>query len=946
MEEFPIKRAFIEEVFPVKEVSGESAKEKNIRHGHISTLHIWWARRPLASSRTTSYASLIEYSEEKEGEIKEFIKKLAKWENSTDLEIIKKAREDIKKSLGYVPRVLDPFSGGGAIPLECLRLGCEVYANDYNPVAVLILKSVLEYPQKYGRKESIKTMENKDSYEDTKKWKSILKYDTDDKNPLLEDVKKWGNWVLEEAKKEIGRFYPVEEDGSIPVGYIWARTVPCQNPSCNAEIPLMRQFWLAKKSNKKVALYPYVENGEVKFKIIKDTDTKTKIIKKGGKEHVIFELPKIIEPQNSEYFDPSEGTVKKGIVTCPVCGSTISAKTLKKLFQEKKNGEKLIAVVLHNPKERGKKYRVATEKDVKIFKEAEKYLEKKREEFIDKWGFNPVPDEKMPKNMTGCIAPPNYGMYMWEDLFNARQKLALITFMDKIREAYYKILDELKDRDGIENKEDYAKAVVTYLALALDRLADKNANLVVYNVAGEKIEHVFGRQALPITWDYIELDPFSDANGDWKANLNWVVYVLEHLSQIPPTETNFIPKVTQASATSLPYPDNFFDAVFTDPPYYNSVPYADLSDFFYVWLKRTIGDLYPDLFSTPLTPKSQEITEMASWDKERYAYKDKKFFEENLKKAFKEIYRVLKPNGIAVIVYAHKTTEGWETIINALLESGLIITASYPLHTEMKARLRAKESAALASSIYIVARKMQKEEIGWLNEVKEEIKKHLHKKLDKLWKEGIGGADFFISAIGSAIEIFGKYNKIMDYEGNEIKGDKLLEYVREIVTDYAVKQIIHNGFAEELSPLSRFYLLYRWSYGTSKVIFDEARKLAQSVGLNLEKEWNKGFIKKDKEYIYLLGPHERKLEELKEPKDLVDVLHKVLKLWEKGDREGIIKTLQETNYLKDSFFKFAQAISETLPKDSKEKKLLDGFLVGRENIIKSAKDEKLDKWIK
>ena len=553
-----------------------------------------------------------------------------------------------------------------------------------------------------------------------------------------------------------------------------------------------------------------------------------------------------------------------------------------------------------------------------------------------------MPDEELKRVPVsfGVINVWVYGMNKWGDLFNARQKLALITFVDKVREAYYKILEELKDREDIEDKEDYAKAVVTYLALMLGKLEDWNSTLSVWRGDQERNEHVFNRQALPMVWDYGERNPFEGNLMSPKG----IDLIIEHLSQIPPTENNSIPKVTQASATSLPYPDNFFDAVFTDPPYYDNVPYSYLSDFFYVWLKRTIGDLYPDLFSTPLTPKSQEIvayTHNKSWEDA------KKFFEENLKKAFKEIYRVLKPNGIAVIVYAHKTTEGWETIINALLESGLVITASYPIHTEMKARLRAKESAALASSIYIVARKMQKEEIGWLNEVKEEIKKHLHKKLDKLWEEGIGGADFFISAIGSAIEIFGRYNKIMDYEGNEIKGDKLLEYVREIVTDYAVKQIIHNGFADELSPLSRFYLLYRWSYGTSKVIFDEARKLAQSVGLNLEKEWNKSFIKKDKEYIYLLGPHERKLDELKEPKDLVDVLHKVLRLWEKGDREGIIKTLQETNYLKDSFFKFAQAISETLPKDSKEKKLLDGFLVGRENIIKSAREQKrLDEFFK
>ena len=395
-----------------------------------------------------------------------------------------------------------------------------------------------------------------------------------------------------------------------------------------------------------------------------------------------------------------------------------------------------------------------------------------------------------------------------------------------------------------------------------------------------------------------------------------------------------IPNVFMASATELPFPDNYFDAVFTDPPYYDNVPYSYLSDFFYVWLKRAVGDLYPELFSTPLTPKSKEIvayTNNRSWEEA------KEYFENMLSQSFKEIHRILKPNGIAVIVYAHKTTSGWETLINSLLDSGLVITASWPINTEMKARLRAKESAALASSIYIVARKMEREPTGWFNEVKEELKKHLNKKLDRLWKEGVSGADFFISAIGSAIEVFGKYEKVMDYEGNVIRADKLLEYVRELVTDYAVRQILHNGIAGELSPLARFYLLYRWSYQTAKVHFDEARKLAQSVGVDLQKVWNRSFVVKDKEYIYLLGPHERNLKELENAKELVDVLHKVLLLWEKGKRDEITETLQETGWLKDSFFRFAQAVSECLPTDSKEKKLLDGFLTGKERIISEAK---------
>lgn len=347
---------------------------------------------------------------------------------------------------------------------------------------------------------------------------------------------------------------------------------------------------------------------------------------------------------------------------------------------------------------------------------------------------------------------------------------------------------------------------------------------------------------------------------------------------------------------------------------------------------------------TPLTPKTKEICEMKSWDPKRYANKDKQFFEDMLKKAFKEIARVLKPDGIATIVYTHKSTSGWETLINSLLESGLVPTASWPIDTEMKARLRAKGSAALASSIYFVCRKMERKETGWLNEVKEEIKNHITKKLESLWEEGVSGADFFIAGIGSAIEIFGKYKKVMDYEGREIGAGELLEYVREVVTDYAVRQILHNGIAGELSALTRFYILWRWTYGEAKVHFDDARKLAQSAGVNLEKEWNKGFIKKEKEFIRVLGPQERTLEELEDAIDLIDVLHKVLLLWKEGRKEEMKEVLKVTGYgTKESFYRVAQAISETLRNESKEKKLLDGFLSGKEKLkdeVKSVSKER------
>lgn len=886
-----IDKRFIEVTFPVKEVSQISATEKNIRHGHISTLHIWWARRPLASSRATSYAALIPAADDavELEKKKQFIIELSKWENSLNENLLEKARKEIlEASNGIRPRVLDCFAGGGSIPLEALRLGCETHAVDYNPVAVLILKCTLEYPQKYGRADNLPS--------DLKLGKPKSG------NTLLDDVERWGSWVLEEAKKEIGRFYPPDEDGAIPVGYIWARTIPCQNPICGAEIPLMRQFWLAKKNNKEVALFPYVVDKSVKFKIVGT-----------GYEN----WPKD--------FDPDKGTVSRAVVFCPVCGSTIDDDTTRKLFQNGKAEERLVAIVLHHPGKSGKTYRLATDNDLKIFKEADVYLEKKRKELMDEWGIDPVPDEPLPPKETLGFRVQRYGMLKWGDLFNSRQKLALITFVEKVRKAHQRMLIE-----GID--EEYAKAVVSYLGLGINRLADKDSILCRLIPQTEAIGFTYGRQALPMLWDFIELNPIEHASS-WLTILDEILQNIKNCCSYQ----NILVAVFQSSSTSLPYPDNYFDAVFTDPPYYDNVPYSYLSDFFYVWLKRSIGDLYPDLFLTPLTPKRDEI--VAYSHNEGGFEAGKKYFEEMLKKSFQEIYRVLKPNGIVTIVYTHKSTSGWETLINSLLDSGLVPTASWPIDTEMKARLRAKESAALASSIYFVCRKMDRIETGWLNDVKAEIKNHIHNKLDRLWEEGIGGADYFVAAIGSSIEIFGKYKKVLDFEGSVIGADKLLEYVREIVTDYTVKKILHNGIAGQLSPLTRFYILWRWTYGEARVHFDEARKLGQSSGLDISQEWNKSFIKKEKEFISVLGPQDRKIEQLEGSEEMIDILHRVLLLWKDGKKDKIRKVLSETGYGQNEvFYRAAQAISETLAPDSKEKKFLDGFLSGKEKIKEDLKE--------
>lgn len=927
-------RRFIEDSFPVKEVGDISAKEKNIRRGHISTLHIWWARRPLAASRSTIYASLIPTDLDIVNwqNIQSFIIELSKWENSNNLPLIEKARKDILDANGGIPpKILDPFAGGGSYPLEALRLGCEVFSNDYNPVAALIEKATLEYPQKFNAifdnlpYWASHANSNRKLYEDSKSLQiSLLDNSIDlninsNVNPLYNSVKYWGEWLLNEAKNKLSNFFPCDPDGSIPIGYIWSRAILCQNPQCGVEIPLFRQFWLSKKKNNRVSLYPVISENMVKFKIISDSDG-TWV--KG--------------------FNPDEGTVRKAIATCPRCGSIIDANTTRGLFNSGKSSQIPIAVVLSSKNGSTKKFRLINENDLTIINSAQEKLKIERARLQEIWGFEPVPNEIIltpdgeefhDGGLNWCFSPVMlYGMTKWGDLFNDRQNLSFIVIADLIRDVYKEILEQT-------NNTEFAKAIVTYLSFILSRLPDTNSTLCHWDSSWEKTATTFGRQALSMNWDYIEANVLGDKGYNIKNILNSILFVLEKF----PLNVPITPVLSQSSATKLPYSDNFFDAIFTDPPYYDNIPYSILSDFFYVWLKRSLIDVHPELFSTSLTPKTNEIIsdlplirgmnkQLAK--KKIHNLKGSSEFEELLSASFKEISRVLKYNGIATIVYAHKSLDGWETVVNALLNSGLVVTGAWPINTEQKSRLRASDSAALASSIYIVARKIPRKKTSFFNDLKIELVGHLNSKLQRLWDEGIGGADFFISAIGSAIEVFGKYEQILDYEGNVVRANRLLQEVRTIATDYAVRQILHNGFASEISDLSRFYVLWRWNYGEALVPFDEARKLGQSCGVDVSLLWGKNsFIKKEKEFIKLLGPQNRKLSDLDYPSDLIDVLHKSLLLWEKGKKTEMIQVLSEKGFGKsEAFYRVAQAISETLPLDSKEKKLLDGFLVGKDRV--------------
>jgi putative DNA methylase len=503
---------FIEVDFPLRKVSEESVREKNIRHGHISTLHIWWARRPLAASRATALAALLPDEPGQREELLALVRDIAPWEvvSNGNAPQIEKARERIREAFGgRAPRVLDPFAGGGAIPLEALRLGCETYALDYNPVAVLLNKAVLEYPQKFGQPDSVSNVPLPlRSEEHSQSNLELLEVSAErGDNPLLQAVSAWGKWILEEARKELEQFYPKDADGSIPVGYIWARTLPCQNPACGAEIPLMRQTWLAKKDKKKIALrlIPNQHARRIDAQIV-------------GADGCPID------------FDPEEGTVSRAHVRCPLCGGTIDDKTTRRLFREGKSSQRLMAVVLHHQKRTGKTYRLPTERDLAAYRAAEAA-----------WNTN-APASAKNGASTPCRMSRHHGqgtleqrafsvhngLTRWGDLFNPRQKLALITFAEKVRQAHAQMLSQ-----GAEPE--FAKAVATYLALAISRLADRNSVLCRVIPQTEAIGFTFTRQALPMLWDYIEMNPLTHPSG-WSALLEDSISNIAHLTRIPPVE--------------------------------------------------------------------------------------------------------------------------------------------------------------------------------------------------------------------------------------------------------------------------------------------------------------------------------------------------------------------------------------------------------------------------
>lgn len=902
-------KRLIEDSLPLEAISKQSAREKSIRHGHISTLHIWWARRPLAAMRAAIFASLIpapETDEEREY-LHELITDIVDWDsvkNGNSPRVLE-ARELIQKHYPDAPpKVLDPFMGGGSTGLEALRLGAEAHGVELNPVAYLIELCTLVYPQKYGQP---KRVDKATGEALPLEAAGMEKQSVVVQNPLAEDVRRWGEWVLEEARKEIGHLYE-DPEGHTIVGYIWARTAKCPNPACGAEMPMLRQTWLANRPKRKIAL-----------RMIVDKATKS----------VSFEVAE----GNAIDFDPTDMTMRRGTILCPICGNTPDRDYLKHEGKAGRLGERMLAVVYTIEGQSGKKYRVATTTDRQQFNAVKQMVD-----LVLKDNPDALPDEPIYDPKSFVFKVHLYGLTTWGDLFNSRQALAMLTFSKCLKLVHEQVVLDTQD-------EEYAAALSMCLATLIAKLADYNSSICSWHNTRETIGHTFTRQAIPMVWDYCEMNPFSDGTGNWLSAIEWVVRVIKHCT----LQSAPIARLAQGDAARLPYHDNSVDAVITDPPYYDAISYADLSDFFYVWHKRLLREWYPDLFNTPLTPKSAEIIQEAG----RHGSKDiaKVFYEQKMTEAFFESQRVLPNDGICVVVFAHKSTAAWETLIGSLLKAGLVVTASWPVNTEMAARVKAQGTASLASSIFIVCRKRIAQDEGFFDDVRRELHERIAERLEFFWDQNIRGADFFISAIGPAVEVFGRYSRVRRLTGKDVSVKDLLGLVQELVADYALRQVLNGRYQlGAVDAPTRFYVMYRWSYNKQKLPFDDARRLAQALGAEVDDLIGRyGIVKKRGATVTVPEFAGRADDDsLGEPArdgsaaPVIDVLHRALRIWQGGDRRALVDFLA-THAVgrEDAVSVVAQAIASVLPPQDEERRMLENYLQGSENLPESVYRDRL-----
>jgi putative DNA methylase len=825
-EEAVLKRKLIEVALPLETINRESAREKSIRHGHPSTLHLWWARRPLAAARAVLFAQLVDdpsshpdqFPTEEDQQIERerlhgIIERLVVWENVRDENLLAEAYEEILKSTGgNPPPIFDPFAGGGTIPLEAQRLGLEAHASDLNPVAVLINKALIEIPPKFADRPPV--FPGLADSEMTG-WKGSA--------GLGADVRAYGEWIRNEAVKRIGKQYPKADlpDGTKAdvIAWIWTRTMTCPNPACGIEMPLIRSWWLSKKKGKEAYVVPRLVPHD----------------QHPSGERVEFEIGHDHDALSTD----RDGTVDRNGAQCIACGSVATLKLVRERARSEVGlGEQLMAIVAE-----GDRRRV--------------YLPPNKEHADAALNAlsNDAPQGSLPDEALG-FRVQKYGMTEWSDLFTNRQLLSLTTFSSLVAEVRDKVIQDAvavngEDGDQTGSEEEwsraYATAIVSYLSCALVRVAMSNSTLCRWNPQGPKVQHMFGRQAISMVWDFTEIDPFASSTGSWRAAIEMSTNALK----CAPVDIGGDAVQQDArTASTKPY------LLSTDPPYYDNVAYADLSDFFYVWHRFALQDVYPDLFGTMLVPKAQELVA----NPYRHGGRDgaKAFFEQGFYEVFARARESTPQDFPITVYYAFKQSDtgdegevstGWETLLEGMVRAGWAITATWPVRTELRSRMRGQASNALASSIVLALRPRPDnaattDRRGFISALEDE----LPVTLSKLQQGRIAPVDLPQAAIGPGMAVFSRYASVIEADGSRMSVRTALARINEIL-DHVL-----NEQEGDFDAGTRFAIAWYRQHGYGTGSFGDANNMANARNTTVEAMDRGGLLTSAAGKVTLLPP--------------------------------------------------------------------------------------------
>lgn len=993
-------KRLIEVDLPIARISAHARPEKSIRHGHLSTFHVWWARRPLAACRAVICAALwpdpadelcppkfrqdayrileelrsrvVEGGlsadqraasdpvsrlnipkEEDDGlglrrALFDFIVEFANWNLSANSFFVEASRaltqsahESLGGEPGTRPLVADPFAGGGAIPLEALRVGADAFASDLNPVSILLNRSMLELIPKHGES-------------------------------LANEVREWGKRIRDQAEEELRDLYPKDHDGSVPVAYLWARTIHCEGPGCGIELPLIGMPWLAREGARSIGLSIKADQKNQKIDI-----------------EIMHRI------KSSEVSAP---IVKGGSATCPACDYSTPKTAVRKQLKKKRGGSKdarLIAVATTKPGQQGRTYRTPTQLDLMVCKNAARRLD---ELVKGNTGVSLLPDEPTPlgegSGAGRAFSQRNYGMDTFSDIYTHRQLCTLLTLCRLVNGSTAVIIPE---------------HVRPFLALMIGRVSDLSSTLCRWVPKGEFVASANGGQnRMPVLLDFAETNPIGPGGGNCLGQIDWIARVIDHIAKSSLQSGH----VVQGAAQSSLLPSDSVDAFITDPPYYDAFPYSDLSDFFFIWLKRALPDVLP---SGPqeLVPKKDEIVVYDVPHGDGTVVKDSRYFSEQMTKSLTAWRDATKPSGIGLVVFANKTTEGWEAILQSIIDGGWIATASWPIDTERPTRQRAIGSAALGSSVHVICRPRETasgdlriDDAGDWRDVLTELPRKIHEWLPRLAQEGVIGADAIFACLGPALEVFSRYSRVEKSNGDVVPLREYLEHVWAAVSHEALRMIFKDADAAGLEPDARLTAMWLWTFGAlpvgevelggdegenvtpdeedegsqSKVSgfvleFDAARKIAQGLGIHLLTIPSVVEVKGDKARLLPVAERTRALfgkdagepattkkkpkkkdtqlslfaaileaeatesvekPELKSPplgSTVLDRVHQAMILFAAGRGEVLKRFLVEEGAGKDArFWKLAQSLFALYPPGIDEKRWVDGVLARKKSL--------------